>query len=119
MFNLKAPCKLCPFRSDCEQWRGGLGERRAQEIATSLRNDGFFTCHKTIQPHDDDGEECEKRGLEDGNIYCAGALIMMEKEGIANDNRNIRIAKMLEIYPVLRMDSSVFASCEEFVAWRK
>lgn len=118
MFNLRAPCKSCPFRTDRESQRGWLGHERAQQIADSLYDDGFFTCHKTLTHNND--EDCEtKQSLQDGNIFCAGALIMMEKEGTANNNRNIRIAKMLEIYPDLKMDSPVFASCEEFVAWHK
>lgn len=71
--DLVRPCPHCPFRTDIE---GYLRPARAAEIAGSLLNGGSFPCHKTVN-YDDDGDPIT------GDQFCAGALIAMEREGLA------------------------------------
>lgn len=56
IYNLKAPCKECPFRSD-GAFTGSLGKRRIEGIVENIRNDGFFPCHKTVNNNDYEYEE--------------------------------------------------------------
>ena len=45
-FNLKKPCKNCPFRKDSE--KSWLGKKRAEGIAETITSGkGTFSCHKT------------------------------------------------------------------------
>ncbi len=71
-FTLKTPCKDCPFRTDVP---GYLSSTRARGIARNAQTGAAtFACHKTVK-HDEDGEQVRS----DGEIHCAGALIMAEK----------------------------------------
>lgn len=126
MFDLVAPCKNCPFRNDIPHQRGWLGSARAQDIFDNLKQGGFFPCHKTTakdpeEEFDEGGEEYEpKFKLYDHHQYCAGALIMLEKEGIAPTLQPIQVAERLGFYNrgKLRIDNSpIFESGEEFVKW--
>ena len=69
MFKLKAPCKDCPFRKDKPHQKGWLGSGRAKEIYENLaEQDGFFSCHKTVN------YASENAGLDSNNKFCAGAI---------------------------------------------
>lgn len=71
-FDLRAPCKNCPFRTDETAIRFACRER-AEEIAESAYRNGF-PCHlsATIDGDDDDA------GYEFGENtqHCAGALLL-------------------------------------------
>ena len=114
-FNLIRPCENCPFRSDK---LFPLHSERAKEIAKHLlENDGSFSCHKTIDyGHYDEFEETPDslRDL-DNESFCAGALIILAKEG--SPNRIPRIAAFFEEFEPskLDMDSSVYDSFAAFI----
>lgn len=76
-FNLKKPCKDCPFRTDNGFM---LTVPRVQGICESLLRGESFPCHKTTT-HDDDGRHCPDSGR---NMHCAGAMIMLEHMGQPN-----------------------------------
>lgn len=98
-FDLKRPCKDCPFRSDRP---GYLTRGRASEIVRHLMPDqpgrgGSFTCHKTTVPLDDDDDTGE---MTDGPNaqHCAGALIMLEKVDRLGFNQSLRLAMRLGMF---------------------
>lgn len=66
-FDLKAPCKTCPFRTDGSQVL--LSEDRREEIAAGIEGGATFTCHKTVDYSVDDEER-------DGGTQCAGAVLV-------------------------------------------
>lgn len=109
-FDLKRPCKLCPFKNDCLE--GWLGKERAQEIIDCMvKEDGHFTCHETSQFDDETGEPIMGKKSQ----HCAGAMILLEKNNRAN--QFMRIAERLGIYDrtKLDMDAPVFNTYREFV----
>lgn len=80
-FDLKTPCKNCPFRSD--DTRITFATRgRAEEIAESAYRNGF-PCHLSANHIEED----EHLGIEGGYVFgkdtqhCAGAIIMFIKDG--------------------------------------
>jgi len=86
-----------------------------REIQQSLYGGAQFPCHLTTDwRDDDDGEGAYIPTGEE--IHCAGALILMEKEGRAN--QMMRIAERLGMYDheQLAMDSPVFASFRAMIA---
>lgn len=85
-FDLKRPCKDCPFL----RGKSYLHPERAREIANyAIRDDLTFTCHKTIGRKEQ---------------HCAGALLMSEK----HDRRNSmhQIAHRLGLYDPSGLDHS-------------
>jgi hypothetical protein len=76
-----------------------------REIERSLREGATFSCHKTTK-HDDDGEPVRTRN----EMHCAGALILIEKEGWST--QMMRIAERLGMYDAskLDMDAPVYDS---------
>ena len=107
-FDLTAPCKNCPFRTDMPSQEGWLGYERAEGITEAILDmDGTFTCHKTTHLRDREQQ------------HCAGALIMCE----ANDKPNqlMRIAERLGFYDhtKLKKDSPVFTDPEDFAEWHR
>lgn len=101
-FNLKRPCKDCPFRKDVNLH---LARGRLREITHAVIEDNkTFACHKTIQ-----GRKREEREL------CAGAAIMVKKTGAAN--AMLQIAERFGLYNPERlvMDSPVYDTPEDMV----
>lgn len=86
-----------------------LGAGRAREIADSLLADQSFTCHKTVDYSGDEPKVTE-RGRE-----CAGAMIILERMGKAN--QGMRIAERLGIYDAsaLDMQAPVYETFEDWV----
>lgn len=112
-FDLKRPCKSCPFRTDIPPF---LSRRRGVEIANSI--DGrklqqTFPCHMTTV--DDEDEDCGERHVTPNSQHCAGAMIVLEHEGAPN--QMMRIAERLGLYDrsKLEMDQPVFKTLKEFV----
>lgn len=104
--DLIQPCADCPFRCDKPNQRGWLGEERAEGIIHSLyRRDESFPCHKTTGI----------RGKEEH--HCAGAMILMERTGKAN--QMMRSFERMGFYDrnKLVMDGPVFDTKEQFIAW--
>lgn len=107
-FDLKTPCKDCPFRSDISF---ALRPERAREITASLLRGESFPCHKTTK-FDDDGEPVLNNKKEQ---HCAGALIFLERQ--ERPNQMMRIAERLGGYDMrkLDMDAPVFNSSAAMV----
>ena len=110
-FTLSEPCgNMCPFRIDC--LKGWLGEKRATEIIDALtREDKTFACHKTVE-YDDDDELVLNNPKEQ---HCAGAMILLEKNGFAN--QMMRICERIGLYDrnKLNMDAKVFDEFDDFI----
>lgn len=105
-FNLKKPCKGCPFRRDCLP--GWLGEERAEEIATSILADNkTFPCHETT-----DATLGKFVPLRDTS-HCAGALALVELTG--EPNAMIQIAERLGLWDGKVDTAGVFESAAEFI----
>lgn len=115
-FDLKTPCKNCPFRTDATAIRFSCRER-AEEIEESAYRNGF-PCHLSAVIDEDDDDD-EDAGYEAGENtqHCAGYIIMALNEtlgspwpGINNDE---------ELYERLAMqtdmDAPVFESSEAFL----
>ena len=100
MFDLKRPCKDCPFRADVKPY---IRKARAVEIGKALLNDKTFTCHKHL-PRDGKKEQ-----------HCAGALIFLEAQN--KPNQLMRVAERLGTYDrrKLDMNAPVFKNIEDFV----
>lgn len=110
-FDLRKPCKGCPFVDDEHAVRH-LGEERAEGIVDSItRMQQSFTCHKTT-------EYCEEKGEHVTNgkeQHCAGALILLEKHN--QPNQMMRISERFGGYDrtKLEMDSGVYDTYEDFI----
>lgn len=107
-FDLVAPCKNCPFRTDIDF---PLRTERVEEICDALVNQqATFACHKTTE-HDEDGEYVRR----DSEQHCAGALIMLEK--MEQPNQLMWIAERFGGYDrtKLRMDAPVFDDDESMI----
>lgn len=70
-----------------------LAEGRIEGILNNvIYEDGFFPCHKTYD------YDYETEGLQEQNMFCAGALAVIEKAGATSRNRNTRLAVGLKLY---------------------
>lgn len=107
-YTLKSPCKDCPFRSDVNRY---LTPQRAQGIVDDSYEDSNFYCHKTVDYSAENGDGT----VVDKSRVCAGFLITMEKEGVAN--QPTRIAERLGIYDrgQLDMDAPTYDSMQDWV----
>lgn len=103
-YGMTTPCPKCPFRNDIPAY---LTEERVREIEASLVR-SEFPCHKTTE-HDDEGDYVPTGD----EMHCAGALILMEKEG--RSSQMMRIAERLGMYDATRlnMDAPVYESFDE------
>ena len=111
-FDLKTPCKDCPFRTDV---RGYLTAARAREIIDAItRQQQTFACHKTVQ-HDEDGEHIPRTKEQ----HCAGATILLERLNLPN--QMMRIAERLGFYDRSKvdMDAPVFRTAAAMIAHMK
>lgn len=112
-FDLRAPCRRCPFRSDVRPY---LSAARALEIVEAITDgDATFSCHQHNDFDEDDNGECVVIEGPDAQ-HCAGALILLERA--AQPNQLMRIAERLRFYDRsrLRMDSPVYESPAAMVA---
>lgn len=105
-FDLKAPCKDCPFKNNVAHQRGWLGKSRAESIIHAItEEDKTFQCHKTLDLASESAQ------------HCAGATILLER--LDNPNQWMRIAERINFYDrnKLVMDSPVFDTPEQFIKW--
>lgn len=91
-FDLKQPCKDCPFIKGSST-NISLAKGRIEGIVADLRADCSFTCHKTL-----DLPTMEQQ-------HCAGALIFLERE--ERPNQMMRIAERLNMYDRTKLKSNV------------
>lgn len=91
-FNLKKPCKDCPFLKGSST-NITLDEERLDGIVSDIRNDMSFTCHKTL--------ELPSREQQ----HCAGTLVFLEREN--NPNQMMRIAERIGIYDRTKLHTDV------------
>lgn len=84
MFEVKRPCKDCPFVKGSST-NITLAEGRIKEIINELHSDKSFSCHKTVNYNN--VEDTSK------NNFCAGAMNYLIKEG--KPNQPMQIAERL------------------------
>lgn len=117
-YDLKTPCKNCPFRTDATAIRFAARER-AEEIEESAYRHGF-PCHLSAEiVEDEDGGSSGYVAGRDTQ-HCVGYAIMRLNEdewaeegwpGIGNDDRiAARIASRVD------RDAPVFKNTDEFFA---
>ena len=116
-YDLRTPCRNCPFRSDETRIRFSCRER-AEEIEESAYRNGF-PCHLSAELVEDD-EEWESNGyvFGDATQHCAGYILMQLHEssgdawpGMGNDEE---LLERLE--QRMNLEAPVFHSIEEFLA---
>jgi len=81
-FDLRTPCKHCPFRTDATAIRFAA-RSRAVEIEELAYRQGF-PCHQSadlVELDDEDGNETSGYVFGDNTQHCAGALIMHTRDG--------------------------------------
>ena len=115
-YDLKTPCKNCPFRSDATAIRFSCAER-AEEIEDQAYRNGF-PCHLSAEYREDDYGEEDGYHATDESQHCIGYIIMMMNEGqesawpgIGNDEKLIE-----RLYAQVDLRAPVFGSTDEFVA---
>ena len=117
-YNLKKPCDSCPFLTDIPAF---LRSGRVREIERSLEQ-GEFPCHKTIDydaleeynlDEDEDGDTHIPFDISNNAKHCAGALILLEKEG--RSHQMMRISERFGDYKheELDMQAPVFNSFDD------
>lgn len=103
-FDLKTPCKNCPFRTDIAPY---ITKERAEEIDLAIsEQDATFSCHKHL-PRDGKKEQ-----------HCAGALLYLESQGeYGNPNQLMRISERIGQYDrrLLDFNAPVFNNRKDFV----
>ena len=112
-YDLKTPCKNCPFRNDDTRITFACRER-AEEIEEQTYRHGF-PCHlSAVCEEYADGEEGFVPG--EGTQHCIGAIIMYMKSGetcwpgIDNDEELVdRLWEQIDI------DAPVFDSPDDFL----
>lgn len=104
-FDLKTPCKDCPFVKGNTM---KLHPERVNELDDGLRHT-TFSCHKTVEYDDEDGEGYDTEDTQ----HCAGALILLEKEGRPGQMQ--QIAQRIGMYDPakLNMEAPVYDSFDE------
>lgn len=108
-FNLKRPCRLCPFRYNI---KGFLTKERVKDLESGLIDQqATFTCHETNEYDDETGEGIESKESK----HCAGALILLEK--LESPNQMMRISERLGFYDrrKLDMEAPVFDSFDDMI----
>jgi len=118
-FDLKVPCKNCPFRSDETGIRFSCRER-AEEIEESAYRNGF-PCHlSAVVVEDEDTWDGESGGFVAGEEtqHCVGYIILQLKDGggspwpgIGNDEELLeRLESQVDL------DAPVFADVDAYLA---
>lgn len=97
MFDLKHPCKTCPFRKGNGK-RFQLCEERIDEIV----NADAFQCHNTVDYDavDDDGYPINGQG--DNPQQCAGLMAILHREG--RPNQIMRVAERISDFDPSTVD---------------
>jgi hypothetical protein len=114
-FDLKTPCKNCPFRTDETAIRFSCRER-AEEIEESAYRRGF-PCHLSANDTSDDDEDGGFEFSSNGNTqHCVGALIMYLKEGELSTPGTGNDEDLFEFLAErVDLNAPVFESIEDFL----
>jgi hypothetical protein len=101
-WDIKHPCKNCPFRCD----GNGVQLGSAASIAAALKKDDhtWFICHETLQ-------RTKKK-----QSHCIGAAIVLWRE--RNPNLAMRLAMAFELLIVEQLETPtapIFDSLSDFV----
>jgi hypothetical protein len=93
-FDLKKPCKDCPFLpGSCTNTT--LKPGRIDSIIKAVHEEDLtFACHKTTDRPDQVDWQ-----------HCAGALIHLEKSG--DSNQMVQLAERLGLYDPSKLDMSI------------
>lgn len=108
----RTPCKTCPFRSDRVF---PLHPERLDSIIDSLKGDGFFPCHKTVNDSVEPPDTSKA-------VACMGAALFMDEalrtDGGCLGNFSFRLAAMRGDFTVEDLDQPfpVYESVEQFRA---
>lgn len=111
-FDLRTPCRDCPFRTDIEF---ALAPGRVREIWDAITTqDATFVCHKTTR-FDDDGEYRASATEQ----HCAGALILLLRK--ERPNQLMRIAARIGRFDpdALDLDAPVFDDVDAMILARE
>jgi len=79
LFDLKTPCKNCPFRTDSTAIRFACRER-AEEISEQAYRRGF-PCHLSADLIEENGNDESGFVPGENTQHCVGFLIMMMNQG--------------------------------------
>lgn len=96
-FDMPKPCNNCPFRRE-----GGIKIAHAPRAQEICDQDGTFSCHKTVDYSDEEGEG---RQVESSKV-CAGSLIYQIKTG--QPNQMTRIGQRLGLFDPDSLDRDSF-----------
>lgn len=115
LFDLKTPCKNCPFRSDDTAIRFASRDR-AEEIEESAYRNGF-PCHLSADVFEDE-EEGDGYVFGENTQHCVGYIILQINDsgggspwpGIDNDDE---LLEKLEMQ--VNFDAPVFVSVSDFL----
>lgn len=96
MFDLKRPCKTCPFRAKAGG-TFGLTAKRLEGIITGTA----FQCHNTVdyEYFDDERKRQGKKPQQ-----CAGLMSLLHREG--KSNNIMQIAERLGAFDPEKLDHS-------------
>ena len=128
-YDLKTPCKNCPFRNDDTRIVFAARER-AEEIAEGAYRNGF-PCHLSAEYIEDDLGDTDGFEFGQDTQYCAGHMILMLKDncegawpGIDNDEGLVEwVADRIGDYwnaPVFETEEDfINANSEEDERWKR
>ena len=116
-YDLKTPCKNCPFRSDATRIRFSC-RKRAEEIEGQAYRRGF-PCHLSAEyVEDGDTRDGESGGFYPGRNtqHCVGYIIMQLKEGSGSPWPGIGNSEKLmdRLAEQIDWNAPVFESAEDF-----
>lgn len=114
-FDLKTPCKNCPFRTDETAIRFSCRER-AEEIEESAYRHGF-PCHLSATDTSDDDEDGGFEFSRNGNTqHCVGAIIMYLNQGDSSTPGTGNNEDLFErISMCVDFDAPVFEGVDDFL----
>lgn len=114
-FDLKTPCKNCPFRTDETAIRFSCRER-AEEIEETAYRHGF-PCHlSAIDTSDDEGSGGYEFNRNGKTQHCVGALIMYLNQGENSTPGTGNDEELFErLADLIDWDAPVFDSIEAFL----
>lgn len=113
-FDLRTPCKNCPFRTDATAIRFSCRDR-AEEIEGSAYRNGF-PCHLSAVDTSDEDEENGGYEFGEDTQHCAGATIMFARYGDGNVPFEwLPEREQDQILARLDLDAPVFESEQAFL----